>query len=288
MSEKRTLRDFVLAKRWRFERVIGSGADGTVYLALDLETEKEVAIKVFDSTVDESIDVIKHRIETEASLVRTVQSPWIVEFIQYGVARARGGKQAAYTVMEHLKGGTLRSYLNQHRLSLPEAIRVVECSIRGLSSVHDAGWVHMDIKPENMFVNEQVEPGQPGWIKVFDFGNARPVQTAFTVGSRATPLYAAPEICARSGDVGQHTDVYSLGIMMYEVLAGAPPMPMTSVEQIVSTHVYGELYALPADCPEWIQSVYRRATSRATADRYPDASSMLHDWTTRRAANEAI
>lgn len=286
MSEKRTLRDFVLARRWRFERVIGSGADGTVYLAMDLETNSEVAIKVFDSTVDESLDVITHRIETEASLVRTVQSPWIVEFIQHGVARARGGKQAAYTVMEHLKGDTLRSYLNQRQLPLPEAVSVIECSIRGVSSVHDAGWVHMDIKPENMWVNSRVSQGEPGWIKVFDFGNARPVQTAFTVGSRATPLYAAPEICARTGDVGQHTDVYSLGIMLYEVVAGGPPMPMESVEQIVSTHVYGELYALPEPCPDWMREVYRRATARAPSDRYPDATSMLYDWMARRRSAE--
>ena len=279
MPDQRTLNDFVLAGRWRFQKVIGAGADGTVYLAVDVNDHTPVAIKVFDSMVDDDVEVVKHRIESEASLVQLVNSPWVVRFIQHGVARARGGKQAAYTVMEHLQGHTLRSELNYRRLPLVSAAELFDRCMRGVDALHRVGWVHMDIKPENIFVCDENLVGREGSVKLFDFGNARPVQTAFTVGARGTPLYAAPELCSRTGEVGQHTDVYSLGIVMYEVLAGRAPMVMDSVEQIVATHVYGTLDPLPQACPTWMSDIYRRATARSGADRFPNAGAMLSEWT---------
>lgn len=279
MADQRTLNDFVLAGRWRFQKVIGAGADGTVYMAIDVNDQSPVAIKVFDSMVDEDVEVVQHRIESEASLVQLVNSPWVVRFIKHGVARARGGKQAAYTVMEYLKGHTLRSELNYRRLPLHSAAELFDRCMRGVEALHRVGWVHMDIKPENIFVCDEELVGREGSVKLFDFGNARPVQTAFTVGARGTPLYAAPELCSRTGDVGQHTDVYSLGIVMYEVLVGRAPMAMDSVEQIVATHVYGRLDPLPSSFPSWMAEIYQRATARSGSERFPDAGSMLSEWT---------
>lgn len=279
MSEQRTLRDFVLAGRWRFEKVIGAGADGTVYLAIDVDTSEQVAIKVYDSLVDEDPAVVSHRIESEVGLVQKANSPWLVRIIQHGITRARGGKRAAYAVMEFLEGMPLEAWMKTLTPGSLTTFQIFGRILCCVDALHSVGWVHMDVKPENLFVITSVHPTTSGSVKLFDFGNARVVSHAFTVGARGTPLYAAPELCSRSGDVGMPADVYSLGIILYELMSGRPPMPTESVEQIVSTHVYGHLDPMPKTLPEWVRVFYRKATARNPAERFPDAGTMMRDWT---------
>jgi len=279
MSEQRTLRDFVLARRWRFERVIGAGSDGTVYLALDIHTSERVAIKVYDSLVDADPDLVTQRIESEATLVQQADSPWLVKVIQHGITRARGGKRAAYAVMEYLDGIPLQSWMATATPASLANFQLFGRILRCVDALHSAGWVHLDIKPENLFVMARAHAHATGSVKLFDFVNARVVSQAFTVGARGTPLYAAPELCSRSGEVGMPSDVYSLGILLFELMAGRSPMPTDSIEQIVSTHVYGHLDAMPIHLPEWVRVFYRRATSRSPADRFPDAGTMMREWT---------
>lgn len=279
MSEQRTLRDFVLAGRWRFERVIGAGADGTVYLALDMHSSERVAIKVYDSLVDVDPAIVTHRIESEANLVQQANSPWLVQFIQHGVARARGGKRAAYAVMEYLDGISLQHWMQTATPGSLASFQLFGRILCCVDALHNAGWVHLDIKPDNLFVMARLHASAAGSVKLFDFVNARLVSQAFTVGARGTPLYASPELCSRSGDVGMPSDVYSLGILFYELMAGRPPMPMDSIEQIVSTHVYGQLDPMPEHLPEWARVFYRKSTARHSASRFPDAGTMMREYT---------
>jgi serine/threonine-protein kinase len=279
MSEQRTLRDFVLAGRWRFERVIGAGSDGTVYLALDVHTTERVAIKVYDSLVDVDPAIVTHRIESEANLVQQADSPWLVKFIQLGVTRARGGKRAAYAVLEYLVGIPLQNWMAAATPASLASFQIFGRILYCVDALHSAGWVHLDIKPENLFVMARLHTHATGSVKLFDFVNARMVSQAFTVGARGTPLYASPELCSRSGDVGMPADVYSLGILLYELMAGRSPIPTDSIEQIVSTHVYGHLDPMPRHLPEWARAFYRKSTARHPADRFPDAGTMMREWT---------
>jgi serine/threonine-protein kinase len=276
----RALQDYVLLNTWRFDRVIGAGADGTVYLARHLESGEPVAVKVYDSMVDEALDVVMHRIESEVALVRAAASPWLIGLHHHGVRRARGGRRAAYIVMDYLQGQSLRSLMNlRGALPAADADALMAGLLQGVAAIHRAGWVHLDLKPDNAWVRALHTLHEPGAVVLFDFGNARPLATAFTVGARGTPLYAAPEICNRDAGVGPPADVYALGILLYELVAGRPPMPVESVEQIVATHVWGTLDPWPAHAPGWMRPLWERAVERDPARRFPDADAMLRAWT---------
>lgn len=274
MSHDPTLSRFVLQGRWRFQQVIGRGADGTVYLAKDERAGTPVAVKVYDSLIGKHGARVREKIAEEAQVARAVTSPHLVQVLDWGVAPAEGGAEAGFIVMEYLEGEPLRDVLERRRAPMPldDVVRILRGVLRAVASLHDNGYLHRDLKPENVFVLRQ--PQGEVAVKLFDLGAIRSVEQAHVGAARGTPLYVAPEVARRAGRIGRQSDVYSTGVMLYELLVGRPPVAdHATPAQIVAQHVYGQLDALP---PEWsaaaIGDVYRRATARDPSRRYRDAS----------------
>lgn len=277
MSDDRPLSAFVLQDRWQFIAEVGRGSDGVVYSAVDRQTQQVVAVKVYTAWLGLPLDQMQQRITAEAAVMNAVQSPHIVRCQHVGLARAAGGQPAAFLVMDLLDGQTLRQWMIGRGIVRPDrATQVLRLVCEALASIHLAGYAHLDLKPENIFLQTVAGQLDPH-VWLLDLTNARatgaPAVEAGRV--RGTPVYAAPEVCLRTGTLGPPADVYAVGIMLYEMLTGETPLTGTTVEQIVAEHAYGSLRSLPRDHEaSGLVPLYRRCTARVPWDRYPDASAL--------------
>lgn len=274
------LGDFVLADRWQFSEIIGAGSDGTVYLAHDRATSEDVAIKVYDSLLGHGADEIARRVEAEANVSKVVGSPSVVQVIAHGLAPAAGGRYTAYLVMELLRGETLRALMDRYPRGMPEhlVLEVMGQVLRAVDTLHRRRLVHFDLKPENIFLLDAtlVASGHVP-VKVLDLTNVRAAESSLhSVVARGTPLYASPELCQRATGVGPASDVYSLGVTIYEMLTGRTPLQSGTAAQIVAQHVFGRLDDLPPRLKGTaMEQLYRRATWREPSQRFRDAAQML-------------
>ncbi len=292
MSDEVRLSDFVLEGRWRFQAQLGYGADGTVYLAVDEQNGEKVAIKVYDSLVGHEAEHVRAKIAGEAEISTGIDSPFLVRVIKYGLAPGEGGVDAGYMVMEYLEGETLREVMERRVAPMApnEAVELARLILFAVNSLHRQGYVHQDLKPENIFILQpHTEEAKRIPVKIFDFGAARPVSKAHLVPARGTPIYAAPEVAQRAPRIGFQSDVYSLGITLFEMIAGIPPVDATATPaQIVAQHCFGELESMP-DLLDGlpIADIYRKATQKDPEQRYRDAGAMLTALSALRPARTA-
>ncbi len=258
-----------LADRYSIERELGRGGMATVFLARDLKHEREVAIKVLHPDLAASLGA--ERFEREIRLAAKLQHPHILGLHDSGAADG-----LLYYVMPLVKGESLRDRLNREgMLPVEDAVTIASPkSPTPLGYAHAQGIVHRDIKPENILLSA-------GHALVADFGIARAVsdgagaqkltQTGMSMG---TPYYMAPEQAA--GDVaGPTADIYSLGCVLYEMLAGAPPFTGTNALQIMARHAMEQV---PSICivrsavPEEIEEAVFAAMGKMPADRPQSAA----------------
>jgi len=206
-------RGLLFAERYEIEAIIGRGGMGAVYRARDLALGESIALKVLAQGSDAGVAEIM-RFRQEVRLARKVTHPNVARVFDIGEHEG-----LVYLTMELLAGDTLRQALRQ-RGALPpaEAARVARALCDGLRAAHAAGVVHRDLKPANVLL----EPG--GRVVIMDFGIARSLTEAsgLTVGVIGTPTYMAPEQLF-SGDVDARTDIYALGLVIHEMLAGVRP-----------------------------------------------------------------
>ena len=256
-----------LAGRYDVERVLGRGGMATVYLALDLKHDREVAIKVLHPELAASLG--GERFEREIKLAAKLQHPHILGLYDSGVAGA-----LLYYVMPFVKGESLRDRLDRDgMLPVDDAIRITLEVCDALGYAHAQGIVHRDIKPENILL-------QGDHALVADFGIARAVsevgtqkltQTGMAVG---TPVYMAPE--QSSGEtVGPTADLYSLGCMLYEMLAGEPPFTGPNAMAIMARHLLEQVPSVRivrSAVPEEVEQVIFAALGKVPADRPKDAA----------------
>jgi len=218
-----------VAERYELREVVGHGGMSTVYKAHDSLLERNVALKVLHKQYNEDEDFVE-RFKREARSVAQLQHPNIVTVIDRG---EEDGRQ--YIVFEYIDGENLKELVvRKGRLGIRAALEIALEIARGLAFAHDHGLVHRDVKPQNVLLNGD------GGAKVTDFGIARSLDVEHGVTQTGTVLgtsnYIAPEQ-ASGQPVDAHTDVYSLGIVLYEMLTGELPFPGENFVAVAMKHI---------------------------------------------------
>jgi serine/threonine protein kinase len=212
--------------RYQVRSRIARGGMATVYLATDLRLERRVAIKVMHDHLAED-SAFKERFIQEARSAARLAHPNVVNVFDQGQ-----DSDTAYLVMEYLPGINLRDLLKEHgKLTTEQTLDVMEAVLSGLSAAHKAGIVHRDLKPENVMLADD------GRIKIGDFGLARAVSANTATGAAllGTIAYLSPELVTR-GVADARSDIYAVGIMMYEMLTGEQPYKGEQPMQIAYQH----------------------------------------------------
>ncbi len=257
--------------RYLVESRIARGGMSTVYLALDRRLDRRVALKVLFTHLAEDRTFLD-RFEQEAKSAARLSHPHVVGVLDQGVDET-AGRSTAYLVMEYVPGRTLRDLIRERgRLTPRLALALIDPVIEGLAAAHEAGLVHRDVKPENVLLSSN------GQIKIADFGLARAVTastgTATLVGTAA---YLPPELVTGS-PADARSDVYSAGIMLFELLTGRQPFTGDAPVQIAFQHAYERVPAASKFLPglaEDIDELVQWCTSRDPEDRPVDATALL-------------
>ena len=257
--------------RYEMRSRIATGGMGEVWRAEDSVLGREVAVKVLKSEFAGDA-TFRTRFETEARHAASLHHPNIATVFDYGENESEdGGAPRPYLVMELVEGRPLSDLIRPDRPMAPEKVRdLVSQAAGALAQAHAQGIVHRDVKPANMLVTPA------GQVKVTDFGIARAADgVALTTTGEVvgTPYYLSPEQ-AQGRPATPASDVYALGVVLFECLTGARPFAHASGVATALAHVREPVPDLPADIPADLAEVTRRALAKDPADRYPDAAAM--------------
>ena len=264
----------VIGSRYRIQSLIGRGGMGMVYAATHELTGRRVALKLVVPDSEES-PLLKERFLSEARIAAAVVHPNIVDVLDMGVHEG-----VLFLVMELLEGISLERLLEaQTRLSPEQTFGWVFPIMGALATLHDAGIVHRDVKPSNIFLSSL--PRHPVRPKLLDFGLARVVSDLRLTRSGTvigTPLYMAPEHAA--GHVaGPQADVWSVGVVLFECLSGASPFNYSDRSSLAAQVLAGQVRALAdvrPELPQVLSMVVARALHRDLGRRYADMRAFAH------------
>ncbi len=260
----------LLDNRYEILEVIGTGGMAVVYKARCHRLNRLVAVKILkDDNLDD--EDFRRRFHAESQAVAMLSHPNIVSV--YDVSTS---VMADYIVMELIEGITLKQYMEKKGiLNWKETLHFAMQIAKALEHAHSKGIVHRDIKPHNVMVLKN------GSVKVMDFGIARLISRGNTLTKEAlgSVHYISPEQ-ARGGRVDDRSDIYSLGVVMYEMMAGRPPYDGESPVSVAIQHINGGA-ALPSvlnpNIPGGLEQIIMKAMAHNVSDRYPSATRMLSD-----------
>lgn len=270
-----TLVGTTLAGRYQLVRLLGDGGMGAVYKAADQVLRRFVAIKLLHPTVAQKPAAVD-RFQREARAAANIGHPNIIDIMDFGV------DHRPYMVMEYLRGRSLSQVLATERvLDIARAATIATHTLAGLAAAHERGILHRDLKPANLMVLQRF--GDRNFVKVCDFGFAAlmgesTVDDAKTLTPErtlvGTPVYAAPERLRGDDRRDPRTDIYSVGVVLFEMIAGRRPFDAPSFRELakmVRNEPPPSLLQFRSDVPRELDRVIQRALSKNIEDRFRDA-----------------
>ena len=261
--------------------LLGEGAIGAVYQARHNTIGKDIAIKVLHERSARDEETVQ-RFEREALAISMLNHPNIIRVLIFG----RSDEGLLYLAMEHVEGVPLRQFLTAEGLDEIQAIHIFTQLCSALQEAHDMGIIHRDLKPENILLTEERE--EDNVVKILDFGMAKLLDTNEEIKKQklsksgvvyGTPGYVSPEQ-AQALELDHRSDIYSLGCILYETLAGVRPYVAKSAAQMLAAHVHEEPRPLSEVASGEVSLPMQRIIARAMAkdpdDRFQNARTMLH------------
>ena len=269
---------------WKIEKVLGEGAMAKVYLATDTRTGEKAAVKVLKQEHVLEPEFI-HRFVQEVQAVNAIANQHIVGVSHFGDEPLPDGKRCVYCVMELLQGHALAEAINLGPFAVKRTVTIGQQAARALHAAHEVGVVHRDVKPENIFLTTR--DGAPDFVKLLDFGVAKllkPIGDLKLVGTKAgvvvgTPEYMAPEQ-AMGAKADARVDVYAVGLVMYELLAGVQPFTADNFGKLVIQITQSPVPPLPPKTPggepipPGLAQVVLRCLEKDPDARFPSAAAL--------------
>lgn len=248
----------------------GSGGMATVYQAYHERLDRYVAIKVMHESLLQETNFMS-RFEREAQIIANLEHANIVPVYDFSEYQGK-----PYLVMKYVQGRTLEELLQEGPLPLSEILRIMSAVADALTYAHEHGVLHRDIKPSNIVLDEKNVP------YITDFGLARLIQQGSSSMSQGamigTPHYISPEQALGQGELDARTDIYSLGVVLYELVVGRVPFIGDTPFSIVHDHIYTPLpppAAINPEVPPQVEEVLIRALAKDPDDRYATATEMV-------------
>ncbi len=277
-SELSALVGTTVAGKYRVDRMIGKGGMGAVFQAANLAIGKRVALKFLDREAAQNREACQ-RFQREAEAAGMAESAHIVQIFDSGVTDSG----LPFLVMELLTGEDLRARLRREgRLNVASALQIVSQVLRALLCAHEAGIVHRDLKPDNVFLCARDD--QPSFVKIVDFGISKVARThaADTLTRRGTVLgtafYMSPEQAQSFADIDGRTDLFSVGAILFEMLAGKPPHVAATYEAVliaICTHDAVDVRSETPEVPAAVAALVSRALTREREQRFQSAREFL-------------
>lgn len=257
--------------QYRVLTQMGQGGMATVFKAYHPRLDRYVAVKVLHQAFLEDSNFLA-RFEREAQIVARLEHPHIVPVFDFDELNGR-----PYLVMKYIEGRTLKNLLSERSLALGEIMRIMSPIADALDYAHRQGVLHRDIKPSNIIIDVNGTP------YLTDFGLARMAQLGESTLSHdmllGTPHYISPEQAMGSRELDNRTDIYSLGVVLYELVVGRVPFSADTPFAIIHDHIYRPLpepmKVNPEITPE-VSAVLEKALAKSSADRYTTATELVN------------
>ncbi|MFT9287678.1 Stk1 family PASTA domain-containing Ser/Thr kinase, partial [Liquorilactobacillus nagelii] len=261
---------YVLSGRYKIKQTLGEGGMANVYLAQDLILQRPVAVKLMRLDLRDDPAAVR-RFQREAISLTELTHPNIVSI--YDVGEDNGMQ---YLIMEYVEGTDLKAYIQQNfPLSFPTVVAIMEQILAAVEHAHSHGIIHRDLKPQNILID------QAGQVKITDFGIALATTDSLTQTNTlmGSVHYLSPEQ-ARGSVVTKQSDIYSLGIILFELLTKRVPFQGETAVSIALKHYKDEMPAVRqfnSEIPQALENVIAHATAKSLADRYQTAAEMAAD-----------
>ena len=271
--------DQILADKYRIEELISEGGMGAVYRGTHILMDKKVAVKVLRPSLAAD-DTIVARFSREAKAASRIAHPHALSVTDFGESE----NGVVFLVMEYLSGKTLKNEIrNTGPMTLSRVVEIIRQVGSALDAAHAEGVIHRDLKSDNIML---VDSNGADWAKVLDFGIAKITERvgSFDPGITApnliigTPQYMSPEQCSQSSELDSRSDIYSLGVILYEMLIGHVPFTGESPTAIMMKHLQEappSVLEERGDVPASVGRVVAKALAKRPEDRYQSAAQMV-------------
>src|SRR6266850_5568612 len=273
----------ILAEKYRIDERLSEGGMGTVYRGTHVLMDKTVAVKVLRPSLAADEKIVA-RFSREARAASRISHPHALSVTDFG----ESGNGIVFLVMEYLSGKTLKEIIREEGpMALPRAVELIRQVGGALDAAHAEGVVHRDLKSDNIML---LSSSGTDYAKVLDFGIAKikEPEGTYNPGLTApdlvigTPQYMSPEQCSQSPDIDARSDIYSLGVILYEMLVGHVPFAGPTPTSIMLKHLQHQAPSVldeRDDLPAAIGRVVARALEKRPEDRYQTVGDLVEDFT---------